>query len=281
MDDFERSKLTFHIKHDSKQEKLIPKQPVITQNKLNKYVLLKVILSVGSAVATGVILGLVILSVIHNSDTQDISGSMETNKSVVSYDLNSPIIIPKTIFYGIQIGVFSKEENVARAQENLQLINEGDISFVRNKVDNQFHLYAGVAANLSDAEQLKKKYSNNTSEAIIKTIVLEDTRIEPTTVGEANLAKFYIQSREIAAMLLVSKDVEGIRASHQKWSSVTQKLRKTDKEIVPEPMVKLLNQAFLSRMELQKHYHSEHIQTIQKCILESILYEKKNQLNEF
>ncbi len=271
MDDLDRKKITFHISHDTTPVISTTHHSTNVSKRFTKKDWIKIILSAASAVISGIILGVIILSFFNGSfvDTEDIHKTSETTvlgaSSIQTFD------VQETTFYVLQLGVFRSEQNVMRAQRQYEKEYSSAIPFFSKEANQLFQLYAGISLSKSAAEGLRDKYSQIDSIPYVKPIVLPKLQIKTDKQALATQAKFRIESRRLAELLLTATDHQAIRESHKQWSTFVQNLRQHSETIASERTIRLINQAFLAWGEYQKHPHAQHKLVIQRNIMEVIL----------
>ncbi len=276
MDEMNKKKLTFHIPHESP---LAITETNITKTKSDRFSRsftridwLKMILSASSAIVSGIILGVIILSVFGASkiDGNQIPKSNDVVKQVVAKPLEI-YDIKETTFYVLQLGIFSSKDNLKRAQNQYDQLYSTEVPLINKQNGQLFQLYAGVSVSKQDAEVLRSKYSQEGMIPYVKPVILPALQIKTDELKLANQAKFRIESRRLAELLLIAEDHQAIRDTHKKWTATVQILRQHSNSKFSERIVQHFNEAFMAWSEYQKHPHIQHKQVIQRNIMEIIL----------
>lgn len=244
--------------------------------------------SVTGAVVTGLLFGLVVLSLFNQEVTFPIPGiskpNQVTNESSeaipamgqITEEILAPfdgleetkieIKLPEETYYFLQYGVFSAAGGVELAQKELQ---DSGIAAARDAIDEK-RVYAGVSTDREQAKLLSSQLKTVGVNLILHEISLPPS-VQVEFVGDPmTLERYLSQSAELVEQLSASsashlieseptvqtvEEMNALRESHQRWTESATAVRgtlSTDLENDANEMEKAINSAVMAMGEYNK-----------------------------
>ena len=256
----------------------------------------KVFGTVTGAVVTGLLFGFVVLSFLNTGKdaglTNPVVSPVETASlqpgqnqvtSVASVNLST------TSYYMLQYGVFSNQDGVRAATQELQKIG------LAAGVDpnDPLRVYAGVSSDREEAKLLSNALKAQGVELYVKDISIP--AIERLNyAGEVAVVQDYVNiSNELVSMLsrtsavllgqdrplaLNSTEVEQLTALHQKWTRAVKQLQPglgEQERLTLKELETAMNSAFSAFSEYNKHTSKGHLWEVQSNMMKYIMNQRE------
>ncbi len=242
----------------------------------------KIFLTVSSAIASGVLIGMLILSLFTESrggETVVSDHAASPANETISMEPN--FVVPQQSLFVLQTGVFSSEQAAQQFQRDLQQQVTYAVDSVYERVADKFHVYAGIATDKGMTESLRQRLQFTSETAIIKPFQLQEFTVERSQSGQLLLAQSIQSARGVLAHLLSQEppNPTDMTALHRNWSLIAQKAQHAAVQFSTQEefhqLNRSLNQAYLAWLEWSKNPHDEHYQTVQGALLEYAMAEQK------
>jgi stage II sporulation protein B len=285
--------MTFHFQPQSLEQTELAASVVESQHlplvddsmvssKSNRTNGLKWLFTVISAIVSGVLFGMVILSFFSasNHDKQKVVEE-ETRFVNGSNVTDAPFTLAPLALFVLQTGVFSSEQAAQQFQRSLLQQDAHSIDSVYERRADKYHVYAAIAADKQTIESLRDLLQFTPETAIVKPYSLHKLSIERAQASSLLLAESLQSARQVLNPLLqqAAPNPDELNALHRKWSLTAQKAQHAASQLSLQEsyhaLNRSLNQAYLGWLEWSKNPRDAHNRMVQAAMLDYAVAEQQ------
>lgn len=252
---------------------------------ISKIPIFKYVTSVGGAIVTGALMGMLLLTffvddgnfsavgIPSKEDSREQSGSgankdQDGATTPVSENVfQIPVQLPSQPYYMIQAGVFSDEE---RGKQMIQQLGQLGYRGILLPTSTDFRVYLAVTGTKEDASVVASYFKEQNVEAYVKPFAIPSVNrmymstqdADPAAIvlfvqeGEALLQQISALQTQIISGLTPTADLTGIKQSMTRWANSTEKFRSNlpaTSQSQLDLMIKHMEEAVASQLKYQEN----------------------------
>ncbi len=236
---------------------------------------LKISISSISAVITGIMLGLAILSLMKTTSIQH--EHVKTNKSDVAKINNNGEqfkqgSVQNLNSFVLQGGIFQERKNAYQALDNMHK-NGAKHANVFESQNGYYHILLGVYAEKSSAEFNVKKLKLSSNDVIVKQFTWPGSKeVQKQESENRGLVKLNL-ARNVVYHLLNKSRFEELQTAHLAWTNYI--YHSSDKKAQWDEINNILNSAYMTFKEQRTRPHESHQLELSSSLLNYLILENK------